>query len=130
MIKFSKYKKKVFYIIFYIIIFFVYDAFTNTYIVLRENYSYRLTKNAGYCNLQGYGFYEFIDKNYSSKKNNIGAVNFNDMPTPSTYFFNYKKKESFNEIILIGADIDKISKYLEDDFKIIYSQYMCFYLKK
>ena len=125
-----KHQKKIFYIIFYIVVLFIYDSFTNTYIVLRENYSYRLTKNAGFCDGQGYGFFKFILKNYSNKQNNITTLNFNDMPSPSSYFFDYKKKDSINEIILIGAKKNKLIEYLKDDFKIIYSEDDCFYLKK
>lgn len=125
-----KHQKNIFFIIFYIVVLFVYDSFTNTYIVTRENYHHRLIKNTGYCNNLGYGFYEFIFTNYSSKQNNITALNFNNMPSPSSYFFDYKKKGSINEIILIGAKNNQLSEYLEGGFKIVYSHTNCFYLKK
>lgn len=82
-----KYQKKVSYLIFFILVLFVYDTFTNTYIIFRENYSERMIKNAGFCNAQGYGFFKFINDNYSNKNSNIIAKNFNDMPHPSGYFF-------------------------------------------
>ena len=125
-----KFQKNIFYIIFFISVLFVYDAFTNTYIVMRENYSQRIIKNAGYCDRQGYGFYKFIIENYPNQVSNIEVINFNDQPSPGGYFFKYEKTKSSNEIVLIGIDEDTLSKYSDNGYKIIYSKNNCFYLKK
>ena len=126
-----KNQKYIFYIIFFISILFIHDAFTNTYITIREKFNVRLLKNTGgYCNNLGYGFYKEILKNYSDNSDNIYAYNFNDSPSPHGYFFDFKKKNSLTEIILIGADKKKLEEFLKKKFKIIHYKENCFYLKK
>lgn len=128
-------KKKKFnfliHIIFFITVILIFDGFTNTYIVLRENYEERMIKYAGFCNNQGYGFYKNVIKNFSDSEDAINVINFNDFPSPSGYFYNFKKNEiNKNQIILIGASKKNLEVFIEDKFKIIYSEKDCFYLKK
>jgi len=127
-------KKKydfIIYIIFFITVTLIFDGFTNTYIVMRENYEARMIKFAGLCNNQGYGFYKNVIENFSDSENNINVINYNDFPPPNGYFFKYKNNEiNKNQIILIGASKKNLKKFTKDNFKIIYSERDCFYLKK
>lgn len=123
--------KKIFtYIIFFTFVLFIYDAFTNTYIVIRQDHENRITKHTGNCRNQGYGFYKKIINNYSNKNYNLKAVNFNDAPSPMNYFTDFKKKLSDEDIILIGANKKNFDKYNKDYPKVIYSENNCYYLKK
>ena len=59
--------KNILFIIFIILIFSIYDTFTNTYVVIRENYEVRMIKNAGDCRAHGYGFHKKILIKYAKK---------------------------------------------------------------
>ena len=87
--------KSLYFIFLFIFIFIIYDAHTGTYILLRNNYEQRMQKNAGFCDKQGYGFIQFIDKKYRNKnKDNIPVLSFADSPDAAGYFFDTKKNIS------------------------------------
>lgn len=109
---------------------FVFDAFTNSYIVLREIYEERITKGAGDCDKSGYGFYKKISKKYKSINENISVENFNNFPSPQGYFYSYKKNKSDNHIILIGSQQSKVNEYLKNRFTLIYNEEDCYFLSK
>ena len=62
-------KKKYYYVVFFIFILSVYDAFTNSYILLRNNYQNRMLQYGGYCDKQAYGFIKFINDKYTNYYN-------------------------------------------------------------
>ena len=65
-----KNSKNILFVIIIILIFSIYDTFTNTYIVIRANYETRMVKNAGDCRAQGYGFHKkILNKYYLNNKN-------------------------------------------------------------
>ena len=118
------------YFIFLFSIIIIFDGFTNTYIVIRENYEKRMINLGGFCDNQGYGFYKKIVEKFSSDEPNIDVINYNNFPTPKGYFFNHKKNYSNkNEIILIGAKEENINQFLKDNLRVVYSEDNCFYLK-
>ena len=124
-----KNNKSILFIIIFIVIFSIFDAFTNTYILLRENYEGRMIKRAGDCNAQGYGFYKNVRSKFTNIENNITAINFDDFPSPEGYFFRYDNQISENYLILINADKKIINDYLSNNFNIIYSDKNCYFLK-
>ncbi len=118
------------YIIFFLLVIVIFDGFTNTYIVIRENYEKRMLNLAGFCNNQGYGFYKKIIEKFSSNSPNIDVINYNDYPTPKGYFFNHQKGYyNKSQIILIGAKKEDVNQFLKDNFKVVYSEDNCFFLK-
>ena len=126
----SQKSKNILYIIIIILIFTIYDTFTNTYIVVRENYDTRMIKHAGYCRAQGYCFYQTILNKYYLKDKNIISINFKDFPSPEGYFFNYQNDYLNDAYILIGADEEIIQSYLKENYKIVYSEKDCYFIKK
>lgn len=125
-----KNNKSLLFTIIFLVIFSIFDTFTNTYILLRENYEKRMVKRAGDCNAQGYGFYKNIKLKFPNIKSNITAINFDDFPSPEGYFFRYDYQISKNYLILINADKKIINKYLSNNFNIIHSDKNCYLLKK
>ena len=73
-------------IIFFIFVLYVFDAFTNSYIVLRENYENRLIKGAGNCDKSGYEFYKKIFNKFENINENIRVEIFNNYPSPEVIF--------------------------------------------
>jgi hypothetical protein len=131
--KFNKFliKKNYYYVIFFIFILFVYDAFTNSYILLRNNYQNRMLQYAGYCDKQAYGFIKFTNDKYKKLINlNINVLSFANYATAEAYFFDTSKPRSEDYLILISpleVDLNKI--YLKK-YKIIDKQFNCYFLKK
>ena len=122
--------KKFNYLIFFIFILFVFDAFTNTYIVLRENYDSRMIKNAGNCDRSGYGFNKKVYQKYKYIDKNIKVINFNNFPSSEGYFFDYKKKTNNKYLILIGSNKKKLEELLKSEFFLIYNEDNCYLLSK
>ena len=52
--------KKFYLTILLIFIFYIFSAFENTYVILKNNYESRVLKYSGYCEKQGYGFIKKI----------------------------------------------------------------------
>ena len=88
--------------IFFILIFF--KTFNNLYVIERNNYEMRLTKNYGYCDKQGYGFVRStINKN--KIKENIGIINnFNSLAAIDGLFYNFNKDYNENYLILLNYE--------------------------
>tara|TARA_B100000965_G_C19388056_1_gene667677 strand:+ start:106 stop:489 length:384 start_codon:yes stop_codon:yes gene_type:complete len=117
------------FLIFFIFLLFVFDAFTNSYIVLRENYDTRLIKGAGNCDKSGYGFYKKILAKHEFIDENITVINLNNYPSPLGYFFDYKKKQD-KFLILIGDKTNKVKEYYQEDYKLLYNEDDCYLLSK
>ena len=121
---------KLSFLIFFIFILYVFNAFTNSYIVLRENYQIRLIKGSGNCDKSGYGFYKKILHKFKNIDQNISVKNFNNFPSPEGYFYDYTKKKTRKYLILIGAEQNELNKYLQDNFSSIYNEKNCYFLSK
>ena len=121
---------KLSFLIFFIFILYVFNAFTNSYIVLRENYQIRLIKGAGDCDKSGYGFYKKILHKFKNIEQHISVKNFNNFPSPEGYFYEYRKKKNTKYLILIGAEENELNKYLQDNFSSIYNEKNCYFLSK
>lgn len=131
----NKISKSLYIVIFIVFICFVFDAFTNTYIVLRENYEVRLLKGTGDCSKVGYGFHKKILNKFSEIDENIEVINFNNFPSSLGYVFDHKKKSFTGNIagkylILIGANNSELNKYNNSNYKLIFSEKNCFLYSK
>jgi len=86
--------------ILFILIFF--KAFHNVYIILRVDYTARLTNNYGYCDKQGYGFVRStIIKN--GIKDNINIINnLNGFAQINSLFYKFNKSYNKNYLILLN----------------------------
>ena len=126
----SQNSKNILFVVIIILIFSIYDSFTNTYIVLRENYETRMIKNAGYCRAHGYGFHQKILNKYYLKDKNIISINFKDFPSPEGYFFSYQNDNLNDALILIGAEEEIVQRYLKEKYKIVYSEKDCYFIRK
>ena len=122
--------KKIYTFIFAVFIMYVFDAFTNTYIVLREFYENRMVKNAGFCNAQGYGFIKKIISQFPEVSPNVAVKNYLDFPSASGYFFDYKANASDNYLILLNPKKKDLDEYINKNFTNIYSEDRCYLLKK
>jgi hypothetical protein len=123
--------KNLYFIFLFTITFLIYDAFTNTYILLKNNYEERMLKNAGFCDKQGYGFIKFVGQKYKNNINeNIPVISFADLPNAAAYFFDTKKKISEKYIILLNVSEDKFYKDYFYNFKILENSSNCYLLKK
>ena len=118
------------FIIFFIFVLYVFDAFTNSYVVLRENYENRLIKGAGNCDKSGYGFYKKILNKFENVNENIRVEIFNNYPSPAGYFFEHTKVKMNDYLILIGAGPNQLDKYIKDSFSLIYNEENCYLLSK
>ena len=124
-------KKNYYYLIFFIFILSVYDTFTNSYILLRNDYEKRMNQYAGYCDKQAYGFIKSINDKYKNVVNsNINVLSFANHPTAEGYFFNTFMSRSQDYLILISpTDVDLNKIYLKK-YKVIDKHLNCYFLKK
>jgi|LakMenEpi03Aug12_release.lakeMendotaPanAssembly.Ray.scaffolds.fasta_scaffold801156_1 hypothetical protein len=121
---------------FYFIIFFVfliqsYQGFLNVYVILNKNYEERMINTGGHCSNQGYGFIKFIHKNYKKLLDeNIPVKSYIDSATAEAYFYNVKKKNSNEYLIIISDQKENIKNINLNDYHIIYNEFNCYFLKK
>jgi hypothetical protein len=131
--KFNKFliKKNYYYVFFFIFILFVYDTFTNSYILLRNNYQKRMLQYGGYCDKQAYGFIKFINDKYKNVVNsNINVLSFANYATAEAYFFDTTKIRSKDYLILISPLEPDLNKIYLKKYKLIDKQFNCYFLKK
>jgi hypothetical protein len=122
-------KKNFFYYLLILFTLVQFNFFLNSFIVIKKNYSERMSFFAGYCDRQGYGFVETI---YKEKKflENVLVNNFNNQPNIHGHFYNIKKKDSKKFIILIGAQSSQLNTFVKNDYKIIEQYNNCYLMKK
>tara|TARA_Y100000741_G_C17933614_1_gene428759 strand:+ start:117 stop:497 length:381 start_codon:yes stop_codon:yes gene_type:complete len=115
------------------IIFFVtlhqFQFFSNFFIILKNDYTERMIKYSGYCENEGYGYFKYI-KNEFKIEDNIKVKNFNNQPPIDGYFYNIKKENNLNKIILIGAKKINLQQYQELGFNISHSLNNCYYITR
>ena len=75
--------------------FYQFNFFTNTFIILKNNYPERMLKYGGHCGLEGYGYISYLYNKYSFSENFV-VRNFNDLPNIHGYFFDINKKKMIN----------------------------------
>ncbi len=116
--------------IFFILIFF--KTFNNLYVIERNNYEMRLTKNYGYCNKQGYGFVRStINKN--KIKENIRIINnFSSLAAIDVLFYNFNKDYNEDYLILLNYENKNSSIIFNNIIYEILDNYnnQCFLIKK
>tara|TARA_A100001035_G_C27611178_1_gene420982 strand:- start:293 stop:559 length:267 start_codon:yes stop_codon:yes gene_type:complete len=88
-----------------------------------------MIKYSGYCENEGYGYFKYI-KNEFKIEDNIKVKNFNNQPPIDGYFYNIKKENNFNKIILIGAKKINLQQYLDQGFDIDHSLNNCYYITR
>ena len=115
------------------IIFFVtlhqFQFFSNFFIIFKNDYTARMIKYSGYCENEGYGYFKYI-KNEFKIDDNIKVKNFNNQPPIDGYFYNIKKENNLNKIILIGAKKINLQQYQELGFNISHSLNNCYYITR
>ena len=79
--------KKIYFFIFIICTIYVFDGFTNSYIILKNNYESRMINNAGYCNNQAYGFVRKVINKFPHIKKKMIVKNYADNASPIGYFY-------------------------------------------
>ena len=120
-------QNKLYYFFIFFFIIQINSGFTNFYIILKNHYTDRMIKNAGYCENQGYGF---VKKIYEKYKINISVENLGDYPSTGSYFYNLKYKFDRNYIILINLSPNIFFDKYKKDHQILVNENNCFLLKK
>jgi hypothetical protein len=122
--------KKFYVTILLIFIFYIFSAFENTYVILKNNYESRVLKYSGYCEKQGYGFIKKIFFTFPYMNLNLKVYNNSDFPSAIGYFYNFKKNYNENFIILLNFEEKNLVKFAEKKFSKIYQEGKCYLLKK
>lgn len=63
------------YLIFFIMIIKLFNAFYSTYYISRWEYKTRMTQHYGYCDRESWGFYEEVSKKFDLKNEEIRIIN-------------------------------------------------------
>jgi len=85
----------------------------NLYSILLSNYESRMTQAYGYCNNEGWGFYNYVQKKYNIKNQDVYIINDEGFVTLEN-LFNLKRVNNFNSKYLI------ILNYISENNKNIY----------
>ena len=121
---------KFYLIILLVFIFYVFSAFENTYIILKNNYESRLVKYSGYCEKQGYGFIKKIFFTFPDLNLNLQVHNNSDFPSAIGYFYDPQKNYNEDFLILLNFDEKNLIKFTKKKFIKIYQEDKCYLLKK
>jgi hypothetical protein len=113
-----------------IFIFFIFSAFENTYIILKNNYEIRLLKYAEYCEKQGYGFVKKILNIFPDLNPNLQIHNNSDFPSPGGYFYDFRKANNYDYLILLNFEKKDFIKIEQKNYIKIYQEGKCYLLKK
>lgn len=110
---------------------YVFDGFTNSYIVLNKNYETRFEKNHGFCEKHSFGFVKKVIKKFSLSNLQLNIINYSDYPEPTGYFYNpYNKKDKIHLILLNPKSSQIISDFLNKGYSELYKEQNCYLLKK
>ena len=88
-----------------------------------------MIKYSGYCENEGYGYYEYIVNNFKINEN-FKVRNFNNQPPVDGYIYDIKKKIDKNKIVLIGAKKINLQNFLDEGFVVSHSLNDCYYITK
>jgi hypothetical protein len=121
---------KFYLIILIFFIFYIFNAFENTYIILKNNYENRVLKYSGYCEKQGYGFIKKISFTFPDINLNLQVYNNSDFPSAIGYFYDFRKNYNDNFLILLNFEEKNLIKFSKKNFRKIYQEDKCYLLKK
>lgn len=119
-------------IIFFLLVFVmtIFNTFTNTYIIIKNNYETRLINSFGDCSRTGYGFIKKVINKFPKINGNLTGYNFEDYPLATGFFWNPKLKYSDDYVLLINSKQDTYLEFLEKNYINIYQEDNCYLLKK
>ena len=107
-----------------LIIFFIFNnTFTNTYIILKNNYEKRLVKYYGFCEKQGYGFLKKYNKKYDLKNRSKIINHDNRYPSSGWMIQQFEQPQKFKYIVHLNSQFSNFHE------KILENEYNCFILK-
>jgi hypothetical protein len=122
-------KNNIYYLFLLIFCLCIFDVFLNSYIILKTNYQERMLKYGGYCDYHGYGFAKYINEKYKLNFN-ISTKNFNDYPPVEGYFYDIKKNNNNNYLILINYNEVSLASLVKDKkFKTLEKKDNCYFIK-
>lgn len=128
MVKNKKILFKFYFVVFSVFILYVFSAFENTYIILKNDYPSRVLKNSGYCEKQGYGFIKKILILFPDIRPNLRVYNNSDFPSALGHFYDYEVVSN-DYLILLNFEKSKAIEF-DKNFKILYQEDKCYLLKK
>jgi hypothetical protein len=124
-----KIKNNIYFLFLLIFCFSVFDVFLNSYIILNANYNQRMIKFGGFCDYHGYGFVKHVNEKYKLNFN-IMTKNSKDYPPVEGYFYNIKKINNNNYLILINHTENSFASIVKDkNFKILEKIDNCYFIK-
>ena len=120
---------KIFIYLIFLFTFIIYNTFLNSYIIIKQNYSERMLKYAGFCEPFGYGFLQFIYTKYNIKFN-FDIINFNNLPNIGGFFFKFNNKNDKKYLALIGISDDELNSNYLKKYRILEKNKNCYFLIK
>ena len=112
------------YLIFFIMIIKLFNAFYSTYYISRWDYKTRMTQHYGYCDRESWGFYEDVSKKFDLKNKEIRIINNGGYVIIDALFKDIKNSKKINSKYLMllnfqseinkdiySSKIENISKY-------------------
>ena len=89
------------YLIFFIMIIKLFNAFYSTYYISRWDYKTRMTQHYGYCDRESWGFYEDVSKKFDLKNEEIRIINNGDYVVIDPLFKDINNSENINSKYLM-----------------------------
>ena len=122
-------KNNIYFLFLLIFCFSVFDVFLNSYIILNANYNQRMIKFGGFCDYHGYGFVKHVNEKYKLDFNII-TKNSKDYPPVEGYFYDIKKVNNNNYLILINHTENSFASTVKGkEFKILETIDNCYFIK-
>ena len=109
--------------------------FNDLYNLFYRNYDERMIRTYGYCGGISYGFIKKIKSEFLQFENKVIIINNYTFPSSSGLFPDLLIDKEKNNIILLNfSDLNK-KKLIKfsiniDDYKLIYNEHKCYFLKK
>ena len=117
-------KNNLLYLIFFIMIIKLFNAFYSTYYISRWDYKTRMTQHYGYCDRESWGFYEDVSKKFDLKNEEIRIINNGNYVIIDPLFKDINNSKNINSKYLMllnfqseinkdiySSKIENISKY-------------------
>ena len=89
------------YLIFFIMIIKLFNAFYSTYYISRWDYKTRMTQHYGYCDRESWGFYEDVSKKFDLKNEEIRIINNGGYVTIDPLFKDINNSKDINSKYLM-----------------------------
>lgn len=94
-------KNSLLYLIFFIMIIKLFNAFYSTYYVSRWDYKTRMTQHYGYCDRESWGFYNDVSKKFDLKNEEIRIINNGGYVTIDPLFKDINNSKDINSKYLM-----------------------------